>query len=74
MKNMKTKLLSKIRKQITIQKVGTRYYLIDKISNIENEFYDVITYKEMLNERRNKIIYNAYKIFNKKTIITKKGY
>ena len=72
--NMKARLLKKIRKEITIQKQGAKFFLVDKFLNIESEFYDCVDYKEMLQVRRNKILYNAYKLYNYKRILTKKGY
>ena len=71
---MKSKLLRKIRKQITIEKQGAKYFLIDKFLNIEDEFYKNISYKEMLQIRRNRILYSAYNLYNRKIKITKKGY
>lgn len=71
---MKAKLLTKIRKQITIEKQGAKYFLIDKFLNIEDEFYKNISYKEMLQIRRNRILYSAYNLYNRKIKITKKGY
>jgi hypothetical protein len=71
---MKIKLLRKIRNKITIEKQGAKYFLVDKFLNIENEFYKNINYKEMLQIRRNKILYKAYILYDKKIKITKKGY
>jgi hypothetical protein len=71
---MKTKLLKKIRKKITIQKKGNKFYLVNNFLNLEQQFYDWVDYKEMLNIRRKSILYNAYRLFNKKIILTKKGY
>lgn len=71
---MKTKLLRKIRNKITIEKQGAKYFLIDKFLNIEDEFYKNISYKEMLQIRRNRILYSAYNLYNTKIKITKKGY
>jgi len=71
---MKAKLLTKIRKQITIQKKGTKFFLVDKFSNLENEFYDCVSYKDMLYQRRRRILSIAYKLYNYKRLLTKKGY
>jgi hypothetical protein len=71
---MKVKLLRKIRKEITIQKQGCKFYLVNKFLNLEQEFFDFVDYKEMLKVRRNSILYNAYRLYNHKRIITKKGY